>query len=48
VLTEVAEPGEALGWSATAAARTRVVAGEDAAEGTRAFNERRPPRWTGR
>jgi enoyl-CoA hydratase len=47
VLATIDEPVESLGWPATAAARVRVMAGEDAAEGTRAFREKRLPRWTG-
>jgi len=48
VLAAVDASGEEIGWSATEAARGRVMASEDAAEGTRAFNEKRAPRWTGR
>lgn len=48
VLAAADEQVESLGWAATASARRRVMAGEDAAEGTRAFAEKREPRWTGR
>ena len=40
--------GEAEGWAANERAWPVVLASEDAAEGPRAFTEKRAPRWTGR
>jgi enoyl-CoA hydratase len=47
VLASVDEPVETIGWRATTAARQHVMAGHDATEGTLAFQQKRPPRWTG-
>lgn len=38
--------GEAAGWTSTDLAISRMVRSPDAAEGVRAFFERRPPRWS--
>jgi len=40
--------GEEAAWDRTRSAWERVLASEDAAEGPRAFAERREPNWTGR
>jgi enoyl-CoA hydratase/carnithine racemase len=40
--------GEEEGWAANERAWAVVLASEDAAEGPRAFTEKRPPAWTGR
>lgn len=42
------EHGEAEGWDANERAWAVVLASEDAAEGPRAFTEKRAPDWTGR
>jgi enoyl-CoA hydratase/carnithine racemase len=39
---------DAVGWAATAAAKAVAMPSEDAAEGVRAFFEKRPPEWRGR
>ena len=41
-------PTEESGWRITREELARVLSSEDAAEGPRAFAERRPPRWQGR
>ena len=40
--------GDTLGWAATEAAKGTVLPSADAAEGVRAFLERRPPTWSSR
>lgn len=45
-LREVHAEEELRGWAATERALATVLAGGDAAEGTAAFLERRPPAWT--
>lgn len=48
VAAQALQHGEARGWAANEEAWAVVLASEDAAEGPRAFTEKRPPAWTGR
>lgn len=48
VAAQAQQHGEARGWAANEEAWAVVLASEDAAEGPRAFTEKRPPAWTGR
>lgn len=48
VAAQSLEYGETHGWKANETAWSVVLASEDAAEGPRAFTEKRPPVWRGR
>ncbi|HWH29795.1 MAG TPA: crotonase/enoyl-CoA hydratase family protein [Mycobacteriales bacterium] len=48
VARQASDLGEDDGWRLSAAAMERIRQTEDAAEGPRAFAEKREPRWTGR
>jgi enoyl-CoA hydratase len=48
VLNAMSASSDALGWEQTSAAKESVWASEDMLEGIQAFQESRPPQWTGR
>ncbi len=47
-INDVVSADDPAGWKATDSAKRSILGSADAAEGVRAFLEKRPPKWSGR